>query len=275
MPATIKCLRGRRLVDVDYRATSLRDAAQYEPREGVYTVSNTYKRTQTLLLDAHLDRLEDSAQRQNIPLSLDRIQLRSALRQLALESEYGDVRFRISVSAAAPDEIILSVEPFQAPSRQLIGQGARCVTSKAVRRNPASKSISWLRRRQALEAATPDGVYEVFLLDSKGNLLEGISSNVYVMIGGALYTAARGVLAGVSRMIVFAICEAIVPLRRQPANISDFDRFDEVFLSSSSRGLIPVVELDGKPIGDGRVGPITSALRKAYQGWVADHLEEL
>jgi len=275
MPATIKRLKGQSLVDVDYRAASLQDAANFEPREGVYTLSNTYNRTQTLLLDAHLDRLEDSARRQAIPLSLDRAQLRSALRQLVLESEYGDVRFRISVPADAPDELILSIEPFQPPSPLLIQRGARCMTSRAVRQNPASKSISWMRRRQTLEATKPDGIYEVFLLDSRGNLLEGASSNVYAIIGGELYSAASGVLAGVSRMIVFAICEDIVPLRRQPANISDIDRFSEMFLSSSSRGLIPVVELNGVAIGNGRVGKNTLALRDAYRRWVADHLEEL
>ena len=275
MPVAIRRLTTQGVIDVKHKAKSLQDAARVEPREGVYTVSNTYNRTRTLLLNAHLDRLEDSARRQGIPLSLDRARLRSALRQLILDSDYGDVRFRISVSSAAPDESILSVEPYQAPSAELIQQGARCMTSMAARQNPAAKSISWIRRRQAIEATKPAGVYEMFLLDARGNLLEGVSSNVYVVLGGALYTADSGVLPGVSRMIVFEICEAIVPRRQQAANMAEVERFSEVFLSSSSRGLIPVVELDGKAIGDGRVGPITLALRDAYQRWVAAHLEEL
>jgi branched-chain amino acid aminotransferase len=149
------------------------------------------------------------------------------------------------------------------------------MTSSAVRHNPASKSSEWMHRRQALEAAMPEGIYETFLLDSQGNLLEGASSNVYAVLDGELYTVASGVLAGVSRMIVFEVCEGIVPLRLEAANMSDVDRFREVFLSSSSRGIIPVVELDCYAIGDGRVGKITLALRDAYQHWVAEHLEEL
>lgn len=275
MPAKIRRLTRVGLFDLEIKANSLQDAARHEPREGVYTVSNTYNRTQTLLLDAHLDRLEDSARRERISLAYDRSQLKAALRALILEADYGDVRFRISAAAAAPAEMILSIEPYQPPSPSLIANGARCQTSRAIRKNPASKSSGWMHRRRALEAAKPAGIYEVFLLDTQGNLLEGASSNVYVLLDGALHTAGSGVLAGVSRLILREVCAGIVPLRMQAANMADIDRFSEVFLTSSSRGIIPVIELDGKAIGDGTVGPITLALREAYQHWVEAHLEEL
>ncbi len=275
MPVIIKRLTKQGLVDVEFDADSLQEAAKYEPRAGVYTVSNTYERTKTLLFDAHLDRLEDSAQREGFALDYERKQLKAALREMIIESNHGDVRFRISVPAQSPEEMILSIEPFQAPSPQLIEAGARCITSTMARHNPASKSSEWMHRRQALEAAQPADIYETFLLDPRGNLLEGASSNVYAILDGELLTAAAGVLAGISRMIVLEVCENIVPLRSTAPNIADIDCFSEAFLSSSSRGLIPVVELDGAPIGDGRVGATTLALRKAYQRWVSAHLEEL
>lgn len=275
MPALIKRLTRQGLVDVGFSAASLQDSTQYEARAGVYTVSNTFQRTKTLLLDAHLDRLEDSARRGGIPLNCDRARLKAALRRMILAADYGDVRFRISVPAAAPDEMILSIEPFQPPSAELIQSGARCITSTAIRHNPTAKSSDWMHRRQALEAARPPGVYETILLDSKGCLLEGASSNVYAIIDGELRSAATGVLAGISRMIVLDVCEGIVPPRLDAPNMAEIDRFDEAFFSSSSRGIIPVIELDGVPIGAGRVGSTTLALREAYQRWVDDHLEEL
>jgi len=275
MPVIIKRLTKQGLVDVEFGAVSLQEAAKHEPRAGVYTVSNTYDRTKTLLLDRHLDRLEESAQCEGFALDYERKQLRTALRQMIIESNYGDVRFRISVPAEMPGEILLSIEPFQAPNSQLIEAGARCITSTVARHNPASKSSEWMHRRRALEAARPLGIYESFLLDPRGNLLEGASSNFYAILDGELLTAAGGVLAGISRMIVLEVCENIVPLRLEAPNIADIDCFSEAFLSSSSRGIIPVVELDGKPIGDGRVGATTLTLRSAYQRWVAEHLEEL
>lgn len=275
MPVIIKRLTKQSLVDIKCGAVNLQEAAKHEPRAGVYTVSNTYDRTKTLLLDAHLERLEDSAQREGFALNYERKRLKAALRQMIIESNFGDVRFRISAPAKSPAEMILSIEPFQAPSPQLIEAGARCITSSVARHNPASKSSEWMHRRRALEAAKPVGIYEILLRDPRGNLLEGASSNVYAILDGELLTAAGGVLAGISRMIVLEVCERIVPLRSVPPNIADIDCFSEAFLSSSSRGIIPVVELDGAPIGDGRVGATTLALRQAYQRWVAEHLEEL
>lgn len=275
MPAIIKRLTKRGIVDVDAGARSLQEAAKREPRDGVYTVSNTYSRTKTLLLDAHLDRLDDSARRQGFAVGYDRVRLRQALRKIILDSKFGDARFRLSVSAQAPDEALMSIERFQAPSSELIQAGVRCITSSVARHDPAAKTSEWMHRRRALEAARPAGIFEDFLVDPSGRLLEGSSSNVYVMLDGELRTAASGVLAGVSRMIVLEVCEKIVPLRLEAPNIADIARFREVFLSSSSRGLIPVIELDGEAIGDGCVGATTLALRSAYQAWVEAHLEEL
>lgn len=276
MPAIIKCLSPGGLRDVDYQADSLAAAATFESRAGVYTVSNTLNRTRTLLIDAHLERLEDSARREGIPLQFDHQQLRAALRQMVIESGFGDVRFRISAPAAEPKELILSIEPYTPPADELIKRGVRCHTSSQLaRENPAAKSSDWMHRRRSLESARPGGMYETFLLDAEGAILEGLGSNFYAIVGGELRTAGSGVLAGISRRIVMAVCAGIVPLRQTASNLRDLPRFDEAFLSSSSRGIIPVVEIDGRAIGAGQPGEKTLQLRAAYQRWVAAHLEEL
>ncbi len=276
MPAQIRSLTQSGLREVDYQADSLAAAAAYESRAGVYTVSNTVKRTQTLLFDAHLDRLADSARREGIPLQLERAQLRSALRQMILESGFGDVRFRISVRAAQPGELLLSIEPYAPPAERLIQRGVRCETSALLtRHNPAAKSSDWMHRRRRLETARPANLYETFLLDAQGAILEGLGSNFYAIMDGELHTAGSGVLAGIARQIVLAVCADIITVRQIAPKLRELARFDEAFLSSSSRGIIPVVEVDGVAIGAGLPGAKTRQLRAAYQRWVAAHLEEL
>lgn len=276
MPALVKQLNLTGLVDASFVADSLRDAAKREPADGVYTVSNTYNSTQTLLLDAHFDRLEDSARRECIALAIDRPRLRRALRQMIYDSGYGDVRFRISVPAAKPEEMMLSIEPFEPPAPDLLRSGVRCITiEKAKRLNPAAKSSRWIHQRELLLAGMPEGFYEAFLVDSDGGILEGLSSNFYAIKNGQLLTAGEGVLAGISRSIVFTISAGIISLRLQTPQRSDLLQFNEAFLTSSSRGIIPIVELDGKTVGNGKVGSETNRLRKAYDRWVKDHLEEL
>jgi len=276
MPTYIKRLTPDGLHDVDYTADSLKSATKHEPDDGIYTVTNTYNTTQTLMFDAHLDRLEDSAQRENIDLQYDRNTLKAALRQMILDAGFGDVRFRVTVPRATPDELILTLEPFTPPSQEIINQGTRCITSRAgVRHNPSAKTTDWMHDRKALEDAMPDPIYDTFLLTPDGKILEGLGSNFYAILDGELRTAGEGVLAGISQKIVFAICEDILPLRKEAVHVNDIPNFSEAFLTSSSRGIIPVVEIDGMTIGDGTVGEKTRQLRQAYQAWMSEHLEGL
>ena len=275
MPALIKRLTPAGLADVDYAADSLKEAAQYEPRHGIYTVANTFQRTRVLLFDAHLDRLEESARYENIPLAYDRRQLKAALRHMILASDFGDVRFRITAAAQKPDEMILTIEPFQPPDPALIHTGAACMTSPAVRHRPTAKTSAWMHDRTAIERAMPAHIYETFLVDARGNLLEGLGSNFFAVLKGELRTAGEGVLAGIAQSIVFQVCRGIIPLNKTPPRLDDIPRFGEAFLTSSSRGIIPVVNIDSIAIGSGKVGAKTQALRQAYQVWLETHLEKL
>jgi branched-chain amino acid aminotransferase len=264
------------LTDVSYTGASLAETARYEPHDGVYTITNTYQTHKVLKLKAHLDRLEDSARRANIPLKLDRPALRSALRQMIDSAGWGDVRFRITVGAEAPDRLILSLEPFTPISQDLLAQGVRCITApNSARHNPEAKTTDWMHQRTALQNAMPAGIYDTFLLDSEGYILEGLASNVYAIHDGILHTAEEGVLKGISRQVVLEVALPLLPISLTPVHVDDIPHLQEAFLSSSSRGIVPVVEIDGKPIGAGVVGERTKALRRAYDAWVQANLEEL
>jgi branched-chain amino acid aminotransferase len=276
MPTLIKRLTSSGLVPVDYSANSLNDAAAFEPNDGIYTVANTFNRYATLKLKSHFDRMEDSARRENIPLVLDRPRIRQALRQMIDEANFGDVRFRITVSRQNPDEFILTIEPFHAPAVKLLEEGVRGITvANSARENAAAKTTEWMHKRQSLADAMPEGIYEIFLLDSGGYILEGTGSNFYAILNGELRTAGEGVLKGISQQIIFEISPAIIPLNLNPVNQSEISQLSEAFMTSSSRGIIPIVELDGIPIGSGKVGEVSKKLLDAYALWLKEHLEPL
>lgn len=276
MPTYIQRLTPDGLYDVDYTADNLKSAAQFESTDGIYTVTNTYNTTQVLMFDSHLDRLEDSARRENIPLVYDRNQLRMSLRHMIRTSGFGDVKFRITVARETPDELLLTLEPFSPPAQSLIEEGTRCITSQAgARLHPEAKTTDWMQNRKSFEEAMPDGIYDTFLVNQNGYILEGLASNFYAILDGELRTAGEGVLAGISQKIVFQIHENILPLRKDAVHVDDIPQLSEAFLTSSSRGIIPVVEIDGIAIGTGQVGEKTKQLRQAYQAWLNDHLKEL
>lgn len=277
MPALTRILTpDGRLHAPEYAAESLKEAAQYEPDDGVYTTFNTLNTTQTIRLQAHFDRLEDSALRENIPLKLDRALLRRSLRRMIEEFGQGDVRARVTVARQNPDELILTVEPYRKPDQALIEHGVKVVTaSDAARSNPAAKTTDWMFQRAKLEDRLTNGVYDVFLLDQQGNVLEGLGSNAYGILDGQLHTAEDDVLKGIARQIVLDVAPQIVPVALSPFHVQDIPRLSDAFLTSSSRGIIPVVEIDGIQINGGSVGELTRQLYDAYWRQVSDELEEL
>lgn len=274
-PCVINILTPNGLQPAPYTADSLADAVQHEPHDGIYTLANTFNHGQVLKLDAHLDRLEESARHIDMPLNLDRPALRKALRQTLEQSGYDDVRFRITVPQATPDHITLSIEPFSGHPAETYTNGVKCITLRPsiARVNPAAKTTGWMHDRDAV--ATPPGIFSGILLDDNGDLLEGTSNNFYAIMDGELRTAGSGVLAGIAQQIIFEVAPNILPVKRTAANVRDIQRFSEAFLSGSSRGIIPLVEIDGITIGDGRPGPLTTKLREVYADWLNSHLEDL
>ena len=275
MAAFIRILKNGTLHPVDYTAASLSDATQHEPDDGIYTVTNTYKTDHALKLDAHFDRLADSAKRADIPLQLDRIALRRALHQMIHEANMGDVRFRVTVPRHA-DHITTTLEAFKPPAEAMIAAGVRVITApNSARTHAATKTTDWMHRRQQIAARLTDGLYDAILLDAEGYMLEGLGANFYAIINGELRTAGDGVLPGIAQQIVFAVAPDILPVRRDAPHISELPIMDEAFITSSSRGIVPVVEIDGQRLGDGTPGPKTQALLMAYRAWVNAHLEPL
>jgi branched-chain amino acid aminotransferase len=273
-PCLIRVLTPDGLQAVDYTADSLADAARYEPQDGVYTVTNTYNVFQVLRLNAHLDRLEDSARRMNIPLTLDRARLRAALRQMIEASGFGDVRFRITAPHQQPDHLILTIEPFHPQPPEVYEKGVACITlPDSARHNAAAKSTGWMHERERF--ALPPGIYTGLLLDKEENILEGTSSNFYAVLDGELRTAGIGILPGIAQQIVFEVAPPVLPLRKEAVNIHDLPQVNEAFITSSSRGIVPVVRIDDVVIGAGVPGEQTRALMAAYRARVNALLEEL
>jgi len=265
-------LTPQKLQPTPYTAGSLAEAARHEP-PGVYTVARTYHRTMALCLDAHWDRLEESARLLEIPLRLDRQSARDALRQLILESGYPESRFRITAPADAPDHLYFAIEPFKDVPAEVRANGARVQSVNGQRSTPKAKNTAWMETRAHL--SLPEGVYEGLLIRPDGAILEGMSSNFYAIRDGALYTAQGAVLPGISRRIVLEVAPEVLPVHLEPVRLADVPRLQEAFLTSAGRGVVPIVEIDGQRVNGGRPGPFTRAIERRYNAWTEAHLEEI
>jgi branched-subunit amino acid aminotransferase/4-amino-4-deoxychorismate lyase len=263
------------VVDAPFSAASLAEAATKEP-QGVYTLARTYDHNRVLLFNDHLDRLEYSAELEGISVRLDRDALRVALRNLIEQAGYDDARFRITVSRKQPDHVFLALEPFKPVPPDILERGARVITVQMARPNPVAKTTAWVSQRTSAVAAFPDGIYEGILLSPSGQLLEGTSSNFYAIKNRALWTADDSqVLSGIARRLLLTVAPDILKIRMEPIHVDQITTLDEALLTSSGRGVVPIVEIDGHAIGDGKPGPYTRQLREAYNAWAKAHLESI
>jgi branched-chain amino acid aminotransferase len=136
------------------------------------------------------------------------------------------------------------------------------------RQQPLVKKADFVLKRRKYLAESPQA-YERLMVDDRGNILEGTTSNFFAVCDGCLWTAGQEVLEGIARKIVLNMAaELQLPVRLEPVLIEELPRLDEAALSSSSRAIIPIVQIDDQIIGSGRPGPITAQLLAAYNAYV-------
>jgi branched-chain amino acid aminotransferase len=106
-------------------------------------------------------------------------------------------------------------------------------------------------------------------------LLEGFSSNFYAIQDQKLYTADQDILWGIARRIALTVAADQVEIHLRPIHQNELPLLDEAFLTSSSRGVVPIIRVDQTPIGSGLPGPVTGKIRTLYNRWVENRLEPI
>lgn len=157
---------------------------------------------------------------------------------------------------------------------EIIDQGATAWISQNVYRipeesvNPRVKNYHWGDFTQGIFEAKDNKYETVILLDFDGNVTEGPGFNVFAIKDGVLITPDRGVLAGVSRKTVLEIADYLgIGTSIRPLSVDELLAADEVFLSSSGGGVIPIVRVNETIYGNGVKGPISVRLNETYWQW--------
>jgi branched-subunit amino acid aminotransferase/4-amino-4-deoxychorismate lyase len=273
IPVMIQTAAGE-LIEAPYKPRSMEEASHLEPA-GIYTIARTYHGDKVILMEAHFDRLEESARMENIPLHLNRENIRSALRSLIRDADFNDSRFRLTIPRDQPDQLILAVEPLRFFTETLPKDGVTVATRFLPRNNPRAKYNEWVKIRSQARRRLPPEVYEGIRLTADDVLTEGFSSNFYAVDKGILRTAEEDVLYGIARRIVLTVAPEILPVEFNPVTKAEIANLDETFLTSISRGVVPILWIDDQQIGDGKPGPKTQAIALRYDTWVEAHLEPI
>ena len=249
------------------------DKMTRELPQGFYTTFSTLSHaTKVMGLRAHLRRLFIPAMQEGIApaVSAEVLQIRIAdLVKINLPSES---RVRL-ILTKSDGNIYICLQPFERLSDQVYAKGVKVITANMVRQDPRVKDTGFISSSIAQREQVGRDVFEL-LLAKDGKILEGMTSNFYAIKGKTLVTSRRGILLGVTRRAVLRLARGQgMSIEYRAPKIHE--KFDEAFLTSSSRGVVPIVLIDNKSVGQGSVGKWTKILSKAYQAYVKERSEEI
>ena len=239
-------------------------------------------------LDAHLERFRRSCQRWRLDPGLTDEQIADVLAQCVrlsgLRASYVEMictRGQPPWGSRDPRLAINQFYAFAVPfvwiaNAQQREQGLHVLISDVQRIpaasvDPSAKNYHWNDLTMGLLGALDAGADSVLLVDGQGNVVEGPGFNVFCVSGGVLVTPDQGMLEGISRRTVIEIAQSLgleVQLRTLPAD--ELRGAQEVLLSTSGGGVLPVTRVDQQVIADGKPGPITRQLVQTYWAWHAN-----
>lgn len=252
--------------------------------EGVYETLRTYNRV-PFLYDRHMRRLRQSADRLLLDVPFDDATLLTWIDQTvaaAGELDEGYIRILLTrgvgdlnydpKSTPTPTTVII-VKPLDPIPARVFEQGIRISLVDMLRNHPKSvnpviKSNNLLNNALAMQAAYRAGAEEGLMCNYRGELTECSQANFFMVRGGAALTpvSAAGLLEGVTRAFIFEIGRELgIDVREEVLLPADLESADEMFITSTTRELSPVTNLDGRAVGSGQVGPVTKRLLETYQ----------
>ncbi|NQT46064.1 MAG: aminotransferase class IV [Candidatus Omnitrophica bacterium] len=233
--------------------------------------------------EEHYRRLSWALEYLEIDISYDSGEIRDLIRQLMKKNFAKDAYIRVTVTRGSGDgridiedksspTVLIVVKPFTPYDKKFCREGMTARMS-GIRRNdkspvPQLKTLNYLEpilaRREAREAGADEGI----LIDNQGRVMGGAVSNIFVVDDRGLVTPAEGyaILSGITRKAVLEIAKDMrMKAVESHISIDELLSAKEVFITNTLMEIMPVVEIDGKIIGNGKPGPTTKKISKAYK----------
>ena len=261
--------------------------------DGVFEGIRIYNR-RIFRLAAHLERLYASAQALALTIPLSFAEMTAAVQDAVRRNRKEDGYIRLVVTRGVGDlgidprscarpSVIIIVTDIRVYPRELYADGITVVTS-ATRQvsheafDPRIKSLNYLKNILAKIDAQRAGAHEAIMLNGAGYIAECTADNLFVVQGGRLLTPSPqdGALEGITRGSLLELATE-AGLAAGEARLTRYDVYtaEECFVSGTGAELMPVTEVDGRRIADGKPGTITRRLTEAFHALVRHEGEPL
>jgi len=246
--------------------------------DGVYELVPVYSRV-PFRIDEHLRRLERSLAEVKIRNPYTAAQWKEIIARLIGEQAFDDqgVYLQVTRGVAKRDHafpkdveptVFIMSNPLVSPPRELVEKGAAAVSAADYRWLRCDiKSISLIGNCLLRQVSADAGAAETIMFRD-GMLTEASASNVFIVKGGTIRSPAKSrlILPGITYDVVVELAQAAgMPVEFAEISEAEVRAADEVWITSSSKEVLAITELDGKPVGDGRPGPAFRRMHQLYQ----------
>lgn len=225
-----------------------------------------------LFLQDYLDRFFASAKEMFITLPVDSVQLQNAIRILIEKNAIPDSGIRITATGGYAGDgytptqanIIIQQQPLHPLPKEKFENGIKIMTHDYMRDLPSVKSINYIMgvwlQKQLKEKKLDDVLYY-----NNGIITEFPRSNIFIITyEGKLLTPAKNVLSGITRKKILEFAPELLPTETTDISLSELKNAAEVFTTSTTKRILPVVDIDGAKIGNGKPGVITAQLYQKF-----------
>jgi len=238
----------------------------------VFESLRTYNR-RPFHLDEHLERLYRSASIIELDVPHTRDFIAHIVQETIERNTYKHATIRLFVTGGeSEDEVIptdqavlaVLITPLGERDMESFARGTKLITTRLQRALPEAKTSNYVAAIRALKEAARHGANDALFVNEQGHVLEATRSNFFVFRGDTLITPRLRVLIGITRNVILSLARGRFTIEERPILLEELSTVDEAFLTSSSKEITPVVQIDDWMIGDGKPGPRTYELEQRF-----------
>jgi branched-subunit amino acid aminotransferase/4-amino-4-deoxychorismate lyase len=238
---------------------------------GIFDFCRTQKGI-PFLLDKYLNRFYNSARHVDLEIPYSQEFIKASIHELIQQNGMMEAGIRMVMTGGytengfTPGEpnFFIIIEKINFPGQSLYDNGIKLLFLEHQRELSHIKSINYLTPISIRNTIQKAKAYDV-LYHSKGNVLEVSRSNIFIVRDGTIITPARNILEGITRSSVLNLAKEYYPVEEREIPVQELLLADEVFMTGTTKRVLPVSTIDDHIFGNGKPGVITNRLKTIYK----------
>ncbi len=246
---------------------------------GVFDFLRTYGKRPYRLKD-HITRLQNSARLIDLKIPCPGQEIYDIVMDALNRSTYAEANIRlvvtggVSADSITPGDgaklLVMITDKHNLPA-QWYSDGIKIILTHDERYCPGAKTTNYIPAILALRNARDQNAVESVYIDRYNRVMEGTTTNIFVFRGNTLITPVIDILPGITRQSVLALAADHFDIEERDLKKEELRLIDEAFISASNKEIVPVVQIDGMVVGDGRPGARTRKIMDIFAAHTAEY----